>query len=339
MKLSEFDYFLPPHLIAQSPTINRDHSRLMVVDTKNNRIFHHSFHNIIDYLNSNTVLILNDTKVFNARLYGYKNTGALIEMFLLKQIDKTTWSCLLRPAKRLSVGDSIDIHDNFYATVIEKKDTMLLHFTFSGNFFELLDRHGEPPLPPYIKPSNPNAFKQRYQTVYAKQAGSVAAPTAGLHFSESLLNTIRSKGVSIEYITLHVGYGTFNPVSCDNIHDHPMHSESYVITSDTSHRLQSYLKQGKTFVTVGTTSTRTIESAIAHSPPFSPGHFDSNLFIYPGYTFNCVDRIVTNFHLPKSTLLMLVSAYAGLPLIKRAYEEAIAEEYRFYSFGDAMLLI
>ncbi len=339
MKLSDFNYDLPSHLIAQSPSRIRDRSRLMVVHKSTGKIEHKLFHDIIHYLDPHSVLILNNTKVFNARLFGYKNTGAHIEMFLLKQLDKTKWSCLLRPAKRLATGDRIDIADNFYATVIKKSNDIILDFSFSGNFFSLLDSYGETPLPPYIKPTNPNDFKDRYQTVFANQEGSIAAPTAGLHFSQSLLNTIRNKGVAIEYITLHVGYGTFNPVTADTITDHKMHSESYTITPETALRLQDHLAKGRKFVSVGTTSTRTLETAIDHASPFSSGTFNSNLFIYPGYSFRCVDSIITNFHLPKSTLLMLVGAFAGLPLIKRAYEEAIAKEYSFYSFGDAMLLL
>ena len=339
MKLNDFDYHLPPHLIAQSPSVNRGQSRLMVVHQSTGIIEHKSFHHIIDYLDTNSVLVLNNTKVFNARLFGYKKTGAHIEMFLLKQIDKTKWSCLLRPAKRVSVGDRIIISPDFFATVIEKDDSIILDFSFSGDFFSLLDLYGEPPLPPYIKPTNAQDFKERYQTVFAQEQGSVAAPTAGLHFSDDLLANIRSKGIAIDYITLHVGYGTFNSVTTENISDHYMHSESYTITPETSLRLQSYLKDGKKIVSVGTTSTRTLETAINHSPPFSPGTFDSDLFIYPGYSFQCVDSIITNFHLPKSTLLMLVSAFSGFPLIKKAYEEAISEEYSFYSFGDAMLLL
>jgi len=339
MQLSDFDYILPPHLIAQRPSLNRDESRLMVVNSNTQQIYHQTFQDIIEFISPHSVLILNDTKVFNSRLFGYKKTGARVEMFLLKQIDQTKWSCLLRPAKRVSVGDSLIISESFVATVLTKEPEIVLDFTFNGNFFNLLDTHGEPPLPPYIKPSNPNVFKDRYQTVYANESGSVAAPTAGLHFSEKLLNQIRSAGIPIECITLHVGYGTFNTVTSSSLKDHTMHAESYTISPDTAKRLQTYHQEGKTFICVGTTSTRTIESSFMHSPKFSPGKFESDLFIYPGYSFQRVNSIVTNFHLPKSTLFMLVSAFAGLPLIKKAYKEAIENNYHFYSFGDAMLLL
>jgi S-adenosylmethionine:tRNA ribosyltransferase-isomerase len=338
MKLTDFDFELPPHLIAQTPANIREQSRLMIVDRSQQKILHTNFYQIIDHLDPNSVLVLNNTKVFNARLFGYKNTGAQIEMFLLKQLTKTSWSCLLRPAKRLNVGDVITIADDFYATVTHKDEYSTLEFSFNGDFFSLLENHGQPPLPPYIKPDDPNSFKDRYQTVFASEQGSVAAPTAGLHFSQDLLNEIQNKGIAIEYITLHVGYGTFKSVSAESISDHKMHHETYIISPETSRNLQKYIAQGKKIVSVGTTSTRTLESAILHSPPFSEGQFESNLFIYPGYNFKAVDSIITNFHLPKSTLLMLVSAFSGVPLIKKAYQEAIEQEYSFYSFGDAMLL-
>ncbi|MBI59738.1 tRNA preQ1(34) S-adenosylmethionine ribosyltransferase-isomerase QueA [bacterium] len=339
MKLSDFDYTLPPHLIAQTPSLKRDESRLMIVNKNTQKIYHQTFNDILEFIPPHSVLVLNDTKVFNSRLFGYKKTGARIEMFLLKQIDQTKWSCLLRPAKRVAVGDSIMVSESFSATVLAKEPEIILDFTFNGNFFDLLDTYGEPPLPPYIKPSNPNEFKDRYQTVYANQSGSVAAPTAGLHFSKALLNQIKSAGIPTEYITLHVGYGTFNTVTSSSIKDHTMHAESYSITPDTAKRLQSYHHEGKTFVCVGTTSTRTIESAFMNFHDFLPGKFESDLFIYPGYSFKRVNSIVTNFHLPKSTLFMLVSAFAGLPLIKKAYKEAVDNNYRFYSFGDAMFLL
>ncbi len=334
-----FDYVLPDHLIAQTPADKRDESRLMVVNRLTQTISHHVFRDIGQFLDSNTVLIVNNTEVFNARLKGHKSTGAAIEVFLLEQRSATQWTCLAKPAKRLRKHDEIIFSDYLSATVIEKNKHLLLDFNFSGDFYEHLNRDGEVPLPPYIKAQDPANFQQRYQTVYASERGSVAAPTAGLHFTPILLDQLRSQGVLVEEITLHVGYGTFKPIDTPSLHDHEMHEERFRIKAETAKRLNQYRLEGKRIIAVGTTSTRALESAASSSGDLSFGDQVSNLFISPGYRFNFVQSMITNFHLPKSSLLVLISAFASIELIQRAYQEAIDRQYRFYSFGDAMLIL
>lgn len=337
---SLFDFDLHNDLIAHAPCPLRDESNLLVLDKKTGKRVHASFKDIGNFLPKDTVLVLNDTKVFHARLFGKKETGARIEILLLTALSSTDWTCLLRPGKRLNEGDCIVFASGFSATVIKKDIHSVIRFSFSGDFFSLLETHGEPPIPPYIKADGASSFiQERYQTVFAKNIGSVAAPTAGFHFSKTLLASLQATGIAIEYITLHVGYGTFKPVTASFVQDHNMHHESYSISPTTAHCLHQYKQDGRPFIAVGTTSTRTLESAYLGKDGFKQGHHSSDLFIYPGYSFNCVSGMITNFHLPKSSLIMLVSALAGLPHIKAAYEEAINRRYRFYSFGDAMLIL
>ena len=287
----------------------------MVLSPSTSTISHHVFSDISSFLGKNDVLILNDTKVFNARLKGTKSTGGRIELFLLESTAKDIWRCLAPPGKRLKVGDIIHFSDNFSGTILEK-GLFLLSLSYSGLFFDVLAHYGEPPLPPYIKPQDPSSFKDRYQTTFAEHHGSIAAPTAGLHFTNDLLMSLREKGVMTETITLHVGYGTFKPVESTHIKDHPMHAETFHISEKTAERLTRYKSEGKRFVSVGTTSTRALESAYVNQV-FIPGKHSSNLFIFPGYSYKAIDGLITNFHLPKSSLLMLVSALQELNLLKR----------------------
>ena len=339
MLTEEFDYLLPEGLIAQTPTLKRDGSKLMVINRENNRIDNCVFSDISNYLDENTVLVLNNTKVFNARLFGKKQTGATIEIFLLENIKESRWKCLAKPAKRLRPGDSIIFSDDVSAVVVEKTDFVILDFSFTGNFYTCLESIGTVPIPPYIQSENPNCLSERYQTVYSKFTGSVAAPTAGLHFSTDLLHSLQQKGVALEYLTLHVGYGTFKPMDCDNIYEHNMHYETYTIDDSLVQNIQQYKKQNKRIIAIGTTTARALESAFLNPNQPKTGTHQTNLFIAPGFTFNCIDGLVTNFHLPKSSLLVLVSAFSGLKLIKNAYNQAITQKYRFYSFGDAMLIL
>jgi S-adenosylmethionine:tRNA ribosyltransferase-isomerase len=342
MFTKEFDYTLPPDLIAKTPLAKRDSSKLMVIKTKEDNFSHKSFSDIESHLGANDVLVLNDTKVIKARLFAYKKTGAKIELFLINPLNDTDWVVLMRPAKRVSVGDILTISSHFHVSILEKDERgyVHVHFDFVGNFFEHLSRDGLMPIPPYIRQGGESSvdFETEYQTVFAKHPGAVAAPTAGLHFTDTLLDRLKQKGVTIEYITLHVGYGTFKPVTAEKVTDHVIHEERYSISKDTAKRLTSYKQNGKRLVAVGTTSVRTLESAFENNM-FKSGDNVSTLFIYPGYTFKAVGAIVTNFHLPQSSLLMLVSAFSTVSLIRRTYEEAIMSRYRFYSFGDAMLLL
>ncbi|RAP27966.1 tRNA preQ1(34) S-adenosylmethionine ribosyltransferase-isomerase QueA [Candidatus Marinamargulisbacteria bacterium SCGC AG-343-D04] len=338
MYTEEFNFDLPETLIAHSPAKNREDSKLMVLDRKSQSIEHCRFSDISHFLPKNSALVLNNTKVFNARLRAKKESGASIELFLLEEVSPSVWKCLAKPAKRLQSGTLLHIADNFSAKVIEKGEFIILEFSFSGSFYDLLELHGEPPLPPYIDASDPKQFADRYQTVFAKHVGSVAAPTAGLHFTPEILSSLSSQGMDINYITLHVGYGTFNPVKADLVKDHRMHSEQFNISMETSDHLSSHKKRGGLIGAVGTTSARTLESAWDGNG-FISGQHSSDIFIYPGYRFKTLDFMVTNLHLPKSSLLMLVSAFAGTSFIKKAYAEAIEHKYRFYSFGDAMLIL
>ncbi len=341
MKTEEFDYFLPEELIAQHPLEVRSASRLMVVHKKSGVIEHRHFTDIIDYLNKGDALVINDSKVIPARIIGEKeDTQAVIELLLLKNIKDDIWECLSKPQKRLHIGTIISFGDGrLKAKVIELLNDGITHveLIYNGILLEVLESLGTMPLPPYIheKLENP----ERYQTVYAEIPGSAAAPTAGLHFTEELLAKIRNKGVEIVHVTLHVGLGTFRPVVEENIKDHKMHTETYYLSEEAANKLNEIKKNGGKIFAVGTTSTRVLETNRSTYDEFTPEVKDTNIFIYPGYVFKGIDNLITNFHLPKSTLIMLVSALAGKDLILGAYNEAVKEKYRFFSFGDAMLII
>ncbi|CEG28001.1 tRNA preQ1(34) S-adenosylmethionine ribosyltransferase-isomerase QueA [Bacillus sp. B-jedd] len=342
MKVDLFDFHLPEDLIAQTPLENRSDSRLMVLDKETGEIRHEIFKNIKEYLREGDCLVLNDTRVLPARLYGAKkDTGAKLEILLLKQIEGDKWETLVKPAKRVKAGTEIEFGEGLLKAVcVEEADHggRVLEFSYDGIFYEILDTLGEMPLPPYIKEQLDD--KDRYQTVFAKERGSAAAPTAGLHFTEELLEEIRAMGVNTAFITLHVGLGTFRPVSVDDIHEHDMHAEFYMVSEGTARLLNETRENGGRIITVGTTSTRTLETvASANGGRFREDSGWTSIFIYPGYEFKGIDGMVTNFHLPKSTLIMLVSALAGREHVLHAYETAVREQYRFFSFGDAMLII
>ena len=339
MNIEEFNYNLPEHLIAQTPIKKRDDSKLLVLDKETGNIEHKHFNDIINYLDNNDVLVLNDTKVIPARLIGSKiDTNAVIELLLLKDLGNDIWECLSRPQKRLHIGTIIKFSDELKAEVVEILNDGITHvkLLYSGILMEILDRLGEMPLPPYIHEKLKD--KDRYNTVYAKNIGSSAAPTAGLHFTDNLLNEISKKGVTIVYVTLHVGLGTFRPVEVDNILDHKMHTESYIMSSEVANILNEAKKNKKRIISVGTTSTRVLETVINKYGEFRNCSGETDIFIYPGYKFKAIDSLITNFHLPKSTLIMLVSALAGKDKIMNAYNEAIKNEYRFFSFGDSMFI-
>lgn len=339
MKTSDFDFDLPQELIAQTPLLNRDESRLLVLDKSTGEIEHKKFRNILDYLNSGDVLVINDTKVIPARLMGVKeDTGAVIELLLLKDMGNDVWECLSRPQKRLHVGTIVKFSDELSASVVELLDDGVtrVKLIYSGILLEILDRLGEMPLPPYIHEKL--AEKDRYNTVYAKNIGSAAAPTAGLHFTRELLDELMDKGVIVTNVTLHVGLGTFRPVEVDDINNHHMHSEYYEMSGDTADILNKAKSEGRRIIAVGTTSTRTLESVISKYGKFVECSGNTEIFIYPGYEFKAIDALITNFHLPKSTLVMLVSALAGRDNILNAYHEAVINKYRFFSFGDAMFI-
>lgn len=340
MTVEEFDYDLPSELIAQTPLKKRDESRLMVLDKKTGEIEHKHFRDIISYLNPGDTLVLNDTKVLPARLYGEKeDTKAAIEVLLLKNIEKDTWECLVKPARRIKEGSVVLFGDGkLKATCVFVGEEGIRHFTFSyeGIFLEVLEELGTMPLPPYIHEQLKD--QSRYQTVYAREVGSAAAPTAGLHFTKELLKEIEDKGVNIAYITLHVGLGTFRPVSVEKVEEHEMHSEFYQMTSEVAKVLNETKKSGGRIISVGTTSTRTLETIMSLYNEFRECSGWTNIFIYPGYEFKAIDALITNFHLPKSTLVMLVSALAGKENILHAYKMAVEEKYRFFSFGDAMFI-
>lgn len=341
MKLEDFDYELPEELIAQTPLKDRASSRLMVVDKKTGEIEHHKFADIIQYLNPGDCLVLNDTRVMPARLFGEKkDTGAHVEVLLLKQIDGDRWETLVKPAKRVKVGTILTFGEGkLTAKCVDELEYggRIFEFQYDGIFYEILDELGEMPLPPYIKERLEE--KDRYQTVYAREIGSAAAPTAGLHFTEELLAEIKKKGVYITFITLHVGLGTFRPVNVDVIEEHEMHAEFYHMTEETAQLLNRVKENGDRIISVGTTSTRTLETiASRHEGKLVAESGWTDIFIYPGYEYKAIDCLVTNFHLPKSTLIMLVSALAGRDTILHAYHTAVQERYRFFSFGDAMFI-
>ena len=340
MRTDDFDFELPEELIAQTPIKNRDQSRMLVLDKKTGEIEHKHFNNILDYLNENDVLVLNDTKVMPARLYGQKEeTNALIEVLLLKEKTNNTWECLVKPAKRVKIGTVVNFGDGILkAKCIEIKDEGIRVFKliYDGILYEILDKLGEMPLPPYIHEKLED--KDRYQTVYAKNIGSAAAPTAGLHFTKELLEKVKEKGITVLYITLHVGLGTFRPVNVEDVTKHKMHSEFYMMSKETAEILNKAKKNNQRIISVGTTTTRTLETIMNLYDEFRECSGWTSIFIYPGYEFKVVDNLITNFHLPKSTLLMLVSALAGKDKIMKAYHEAVKEKYRFFSFGDSMFI-
>lgn len=340
MKVEDFDYNLPEELIAQKPLEKRDSSKLLVLDKNTGKIEHKHFYDVLDYLEAGDTLVLNDTKVLPARLIGTKEeTNAVIEILLLKNIKEDDWECLVKPARRIKVGTIVSFgNGKLKAKCIKEDNEGIRHFTliYDGILLEILEDLGSMPLPPYIHEKLND--QSRYQTVYAKEVGSAAAPTAGLHFTNELLDKIVEKGINIAYVTLHVGLGTFRPVSVEKIEDHEMHSEYYHMTRDVAELLNKTKTNGHKIIAVGTTSTRTIETIMAKYGEFTECNGWTNIFIYPGYEFKGIDRLITNFHLPKSTLVMLVSALAGKENIMRAYYEAIDNEYRFFSFGDAMLI-
>jgi len=340
MKLKEFYYDLPEELIAQEPIKNREESRLLVLDKNTGEIKHKIFKDIINYLNEGDCLVLNDTKVIPARLYGFKkDTGAKIEIVLLKEVADSQWEVLVRPGKRVQKGCQIIFKENeLTCEVLDilEGGNRLIRFYYEGIFINILDRIGIMPLPPYIKSKLDD--KNRYQTVYAKNPGSAAAPTAGLHFTDKLLDEIKDKGIAIAYTTLNIGLGTFRPVKVDNIEEHKMHSEYFEIKQDACDIINNAKENGKRIISVGTTASRVLETVADADGKVSPYKGWTDIFIFPGYNFKIVDSLITNFHLPESTLLMLVSAMAGRENILKAYNEAVSCRYRFFSFGDAMFI-
>lgn len=341
MKTSDFYFDLPKELIAQDPLQDRSSSRLLKMDRVSGEVEHKHFTDILDYLKPGDLLVLNNTKVIPARLLGVKEeTGANVEVFLLKRITDDTWETLVKPGKKLKPGTFVSFGNGLLrAEILETLPDggRTVKFYFDGIFEEILDKLGEMPLPPYI--THKLQDKDRYQTVYAKHEGSVAAPTAGLHFTEELLDKVKAMGVDIAYVTLHVGLGTFRPVKVDDVNDHVMHSESYIISKEASDKINATKKANGRVICVGTTSVRTLESA-ANEDGYVPAcEGDTCIFIYPGYKFKVLDGLITNFHLPESTLVMLVSAFAGKENVLKAYENAVAEKYRFFSFGDAMMIV
>ena len=340
LKKSDFYFELPEELIAQDPLEDRSASRLLVLDKETGRTQHHVFKEVIDYLRPGDCLVLNNTKVLPARLMGVKaDTGAAIEVLLLKRKEKDVWETLVKPGKKAKPGTRLVCGDgSLQAEVLEivEEGNRLIQFTYEGIFEQILDRLGEMPLPPYI--THKLEDKNRYQTVYAKYEGSAAAPTAGLHFTDELLNKIVEKGVETAYVTLHVGLGTFRPVKAENLSQHHMHSEYYEVTKEAADKMNHAKASGGRIICVGTTSCRTVESAADENGVVQPGCGNTEIFIYPGYQFKVLDCLITNFHLPESTLVMLVSALAGREQVLAAYQEAIEERYRFFSFGDAMFI-
>lgn len=339
-KLHDYDYYLPEELIGQQPREPRDHARLMLVDKENKKIEHKHFYDIIDYLHEGDILVRNSTKVIPARLFGHKETGGVLEILLIKRIDLDTWECLLKPAKKLKLGQKLYVgHNNdLIAELIEIKEdgNRVLRFAYEGAFEEVLDKLGNMPLPPYIVESLKE--KDRYQTVYAQRGESVAAPTAGLHFTKELLEKIEKKGIKIVDIFLEVGLGTFRPVQTEDVLDHKMHEESFEIPQEAADIINRAKAEGRRVISVGTTSTRALESSVDENGKVIAQKSSTEIFIYPGYEFKVVDALITNFHLPKSTLLMLVSAFSTREFMLDVYRTAVEEKYHFFSFGDAMFI-
>ena len=340
MNVSDFYYDLPEELIAQTPIEKRDESRLMVLNRANQTIEHKTFKDIIDYLEPGDCLVRNNTKVIPARLYGKKATGAKIEFLLLNRIEGDIWECIVRPGHKLKPGTEVEFGDGILkAKVLDVMEggTRKVEFKYEGIFNEILDKIGLMPLPPYIHESLKD--NDRYQTVYAKYEGSAAAPTAGLHFTPELFEKIKAKGIDVANVTLHVGIGTFRPVKVENVEEHHMHSEHFYIKQEDADKINNAKKNGKRVIAVGTTSCRVLETIADENGMVKPTEGDTQIFIYPGYKYKSLDGLVTNFHLPESTLIMLVSALAGRDYIMKAYNEAVKERYRFFSFGDAMLIL
>lgn len=351
MLLSEYDYDLPEELIAQMPADKRENSKMMVLNRKDRTISHKHFYDIVDLIESNTLLVMNNTKVLPARLIGHKDTGAKIEVFLLKSVENSEngclWDVLIKPSKRVKPDTVIKISDELSVKALkrlEENGEWLVELIYEGeNVLDVLHRNGQIPLPPYIERKIPNEDLkkldfERYQTVYAKDEGSVAAPTAGLHFTKEILDKLQNKGVELAYVTLNVGLGTFRPVQCENVLEHKMHSETFEISEKASEQINRAKREGRKIVAVGTTTVRTLETAYQKFGCIKPCHDHSELFIYPPFEFKVIDNLITNFHLPKSTLLMLVSALAGKDFIFEAYKEAIENNYRFFSYGDCMYI-
>lgn len=348
MRIDEFDYELPKELIAQTPAEQRDSCRMMVLDRKTGAIEHRHFYDVLDYLNEGDCLVLNDSRVIPARMYGIKeSTGAHIELLLIKRIEGDRWESLVKPGKRLRPGDTVVLDDkrlfkaHILGTYDENNGTRLIEFEYEGIFMERLEEIGSMPLPPYIERAAEDDDKEMYQTVYSRIDGSVAAPTAGLHFTKELLAKAEEKGVRIAYVTLHVGIGTFRPVKVENVEEHKMHFEECQVSEEAAETVNDTIEKGGRIISVGTTSTRTLESAAVMTDAgfrLKAGEYSTGIFIYPGYSFKLVDALITNFHLPKSTLLMLISALYDREKILEAYEEAVREKYRFFSYGDAMLI-
>lgn len=339
MKTDDFDYELPKELIAQTPLKNRNGSRMMVLDKNTGEFSDNHFTDLINYLNKGDTLVLNDTKVIPARLIGHKiDTGAVIEVLMLKDLGGDTWECLTKPAKRIKEGTIVKFSDELSCKCVYVGEDGIRHYKFiyDGIFLEILDRLGEMPLPPYITEKLDD--KNRYQTVYAKNPGSAAAPTAGLHFTSEYLEKIKTKGVNIAYVTLHVGLGTFRPVVVDDVSKHDMHSEYYILNKETANLLNKTRENNKKIIAVGTTSTRVLETIADENGHFKEAFGNTKIFIYPGYKFHGIDALLTNFHLPKSTLIMLISALAGKENVLNAYKHAVKEKYRFFSFGDCMFI-
>ena len=339
MKVEEFNYELPKELIAQTPYDKRDEARLMVLDRNAKTIEHKIFRDVIDYLNPGDCLVINDTKVIPARLYGKKDTGANVEFLLLKRLEGDDWEAMVRPGNKLKPGSKVEFGDGLLkADVLDvlPGGNRKVRFEYDGIFNEILDKIGLMPLPPYITEKLKD--KSKYQTVYAKYEGSAAAPTAGLHFTEELLERVKEKGIEVAKVTLHVGIGTFRPVKVENVEEHSMHSEHFYIKKEEAEKINIAKETGHRIIAVGTTSCRVLESVADENGQVREIEADTNIFIYPGYQFKCIDSLITNFHLPESTLIMLVSSLAGKDFIMKAYEEAVKEKYKFFSFGDAMII-
>ncbi len=339
LKTHDFYYDLPEELIAQTPLEQRDSSRLMVLNRETGEIAHKHFYDVIDYLNPGDCLVLNDSRVLPARLMGHRPTGGAVEVLLLRDLGNKQWECLCKPGRKMREGDTVTFGDGeLTATVrqVQEDGNRVVEFHYEGIFLEVLERLGKMPLPPYIKAELPD--QERYQTVYSREVGSAAAPTAGLHFTQELLEKIRNKGVKTAFVTLHVGLGTFRPVKSEEVLDHHMHSELCMMSQQTADILNETKRSGGRVICVGTTSCRTLESLVNDDGSFEAKSRWTDIFIYPGYTFKAMDALITNFHLPESTLVMLVSAFAGREKILNAYNEAVKERYRFFSFGDAMLI-
>lgn len=340
MKTSDFFYDLPEELIAQTPLEKRDNSRLMVLNRETGEISHRHFFDITDYLNKGDCLVLNNTRVLPARIYGVREeTGAVVEFLLLKQVGKNLWECLAGPGKKAKIGRNFKFSQRLSGTVrnITEEGNRIVEFTARGEFYECLDEVGQMPLPPYIKEKLSD--RERYQTVYSKELGSAAAPTAGLHFTPEILEKIKAKGVKIAYVTLHVGLGTFRPVKVDDVTKHKMHSEHYYVSREAADLINSAKADGGRVICVGTTSCRTVESVAQKYGKITECSGDTEIFIYPGFEFKVMDGLITNFHLPESTLIMLVSAFAGYDSVMNAYKTAVEERYRFFSFGDCCLVL